>query len=389
MSSPTSSLRADVQALRDAEDLDVLIIGGGINGLATLRDLALQVSASPSSSAATSCPAPPRFQPHGARRHPLPRERRVPSREGGGHRAQRPAQDGPPLRQAARDHHPDLQDVLRHPVRPVPPAGDARSRKAQRARRPADQGRPHHVRHLLPRRRQRPPSQVPGQEEVARGAAEAQQRPRLHRDVLRRVDARPRAHRARRAARRHRGRRRAHPGGQLRLGGRRRRQRRARARRGLRRGVQRQGQGHPEHRRSLDRPGERGHGPQDPVHGRHQGLAHRARQPRAAGRDRWARDLLRALRRRIVLIYPLKDRVLVGTTDIDADPSKPVVCTDDEIAYFFDLIGHVFPTVGVDRSQIVYTFSASVRSPATTTPLPASSRATTASSKTRSPASPR
>lgn len=60
---------------------------------------------------------------------------------------------------------------------------------------------------------------------------------------------------------------------------------------------------------------------------------------------------------RIVLIYPLKDRVLVGTTDIDADPAKPVVCTDDEIAYFFDLIGHVFPTVGVDRSQIVYTFS--------------------------------
>jgi glycerol-3-phosphate dehydrogenase len=60
---------------------------------------------------------------------------------------------------------------------------------------------------------------------------------------------------------------------------------------------------------------------------------------------------------RIVLIYPLKDRVLVGTTDIDADPSKPVVCTDDEIEYFFDLIGHVFPTVAVAREQIVYTFS--------------------------------
>lgn len=60
---------------------------------------------------------------------------------------------------------------------------------------------------------------------------------------------------------------------------------------------------------------------------------------------------------RIVLIYPLKDRVLVGTTDIDADPAQPVVCTDDEIEYFFDLIGHVFPKIGVDRSQIVYTFS--------------------------------
>ena len=60
---------------------------------------------------------------------------------------------------------------------------------------------------------------------------------------------------------------------------------------------------------------------------------------------------------RIVLIYPLKGRVLVGTTDIDADPAKPVVCTDDEVDYFFDLIGHVFPGIGVDRSHIVYSFS--------------------------------
>lgn len=60
---------------------------------------------------------------------------------------------------------------------------------------------------------------------------------------------------------------------------------------------------------------------------------------------------------RIVLIYPLKGRVLVGTTDIDADPSKPVVCTDDEVDYFFDLIGQVFPTLTVDRSHIVYSFS--------------------------------
>ncbi|WP_416444435.1 glycerol-3-phosphate dehydrogenase/oxidase [Leucobacter sp. HNU] len=60
---------------------------------------------------------------------------------------------------------------------------------------------------------------------------------------------------------------------------------------------------------------------------------------------------------RIVLIYPLKDRVLVGTTDIEADPAKPVVCTPDEVDYFFDLISHVFPQIAVDRSHIVYTFS--------------------------------
>jgi len=60
---------------------------------------------------------------------------------------------------------------------------------------------------------------------------------------------------------------------------------------------------------------------------------------------------------RIVLIYPMGDRVLVGTTDVDADMAKDAVCTDAEIEYFFDLIGHVFPDVAVSRDQIVYTFS--------------------------------
>ena len=60
---------------------------------------------------------------------------------------------------------------------------------------------------------------------------------------------------------------------------------------------------------------------------------------------------------RIVLIYPLKGRVLVGTTDIDADPREVPVCTDEEIDYFFDLIHHVFPTIDVTREQIVFNFS--------------------------------
>lgn len=60
---------------------------------------------------------------------------------------------------------------------------------------------------------------------------------------------------------------------------------------------------------------------------------------------------------RIVLIYPMGDRVLVGTTDVDADMSQDAVCTEAEIDYFFDLIGHVFPDITVNRGQIVYTFS--------------------------------
>jgi glycerol-3-phosphate dehydrogenase len=60
---------------------------------------------------------------------------------------------------------------------------------------------------------------------------------------------------------------------------------------------------------------------------------------------------------RIVLIYPLKGRVMVGTTDLDADPSEPTRCTDAEVDYFFELVHHVFPNISVGREQIVYRFS--------------------------------
>ncbi|MDO9397442.1 MAG: glycerol-3-phosphate dehydrogenase/oxidase [Herbiconiux sp.] len=60
---------------------------------------------------------------------------------------------------------------------------------------------------------------------------------------------------------------------------------------------------------------------------------------------------------RIVLIYPLNGRVLVGTTDLEADPREPALCTEEEVDYFFELVKHVFPTIHVDRPQIVYRYS--------------------------------
>jgi glycerol-3-phosphate dehydrogenase len=60
---------------------------------------------------------------------------------------------------------------------------------------------------------------------------------------------------------------------------------------------------------------------------------------------------------RIVLIYPLKGRVLVGTTDLEHDMHDPIVCTEEEVDYFFALVRHVFPGIPVDRSQIVYRFA--------------------------------
>ncbi|HAY84862.1 MAG TPA: FAD-dependent oxidoreductase [Chloroflexi bacterium] len=60
---------------------------------------------------------------------------------------------------------------------------------------------------------------------------------------------------------------------------------------------------------------------------------------------------------RIVLIYPLGDKVMVGTSDIRVDHPDDSVITDDEVDYFFDLIKRVFPKIRMEQSQIIYTFS--------------------------------
>jgi glycerol-3-phosphate dehydrogenase len=60
---------------------------------------------------------------------------------------------------------------------------------------------------------------------------------------------------------------------------------------------------------------------------------------------------------RIVLIYPLAGRVLIGTTDLEHDMTQPIRTTEDEIDYFFDLVKHVFPDIEVDRSHIVFRFA--------------------------------
>jgi glycerol-3-phosphate dehydrogenase len=60
---------------------------------------------------------------------------------------------------------------------------------------------------------------------------------------------------------------------------------------------------------------------------------------------------------RIVLIYPLKGRVLIGTTDLEADMNEPAVCTEEEVDYFFDLVKHVYPEIEITRDHIVYRYS--------------------------------
>jgi glycerol-3-phosphate dehydrogenase len=60
---------------------------------------------------------------------------------------------------------------------------------------------------------------------------------------------------------------------------------------------------------------------------------------------------------RIVLIFPLQDRVIIGTSDIRIDNPDDVVITGEEIRYFFDMVGRVFPGIAVNHSHIVFTFS--------------------------------
>ena len=60
---------------------------------------------------------------------------------------------------------------------------------------------------------------------------------------------------------------------------------------------------------------------------------------------------------RIVLIFPLLDKVIVGTSDIPIEDPDEARCTDDEIDYFFEMIGRVFPDIKLERDQIVFQFS--------------------------------
>ena len=60
---------------------------------------------------------------------------------------------------------------------------------------------------------------------------------------------------------------------------------------------------------------------------------------------------------RIVLIFPFYDRVIIGTSDIPIKDPDTVRCTSEEIDYFIGLVSRVFPTIKVGREHIVFQFS--------------------------------
>lgn len=60
---------------------------------------------------------------------------------------------------------------------------------------------------------------------------------------------------------------------------------------------------------------------------------------------------------RIVLIFPFYDKVIIGTSDIPIENPDDAVCTPAEEQYFIDLVARVFPTIKVTRDHIVFRFS--------------------------------
>lgn len=60
---------------------------------------------------------------------------------------------------------------------------------------------------------------------------------------------------------------------------------------------------------------------------------------------------------RIVLLFPLFDRVLIGTSDIKFENPDEARCTDEEVDYFLSLVARVFPSIKVTHEQIVFRYS--------------------------------
>jgi glycerol-3-phosphate dehydrogenase len=60
---------------------------------------------------------------------------------------------------------------------------------------------------------------------------------------------------------------------------------------------------------------------------------------------------------RIVLIFPFYDKVIIGTSDIPIEDPDEARCTPEEEQYFIDLVARVFPTIKVGPEHVVFRFS--------------------------------
>jgi glycerol-3-phosphate dehydrogenase len=59
---------------------------------------------------------------------------------------------------------------------------------------------------------------------------------------------------------------------------------------------------------------------------------------------------------RICIFYPFYDKVIVGSTDLPVDDPDKAVCDEDETEYLLHSTRQVFPHIDLDRSHIVFRF---------------------------------
>jgi glycerol-3-phosphate dehydrogenase len=60
---------------------------------------------------------------------------------------------------------------------------------------------------------------------------------------------------------------------------------------------------------------------------------------------------------RIVLIFPFYDKLIIGTTDLPISDPDSARCTPEEEKYFFEMVSRVFPALTIDPKSIVFRFS--------------------------------
>ena len=60
---------------------------------------------------------------------------------------------------------------------------------------------------------------------------------------------------------------------------------------------------------------------------------------------------------RIVLICPIMNKILVGTSELVWDDPDQVCCTPEEVDYFIAMIMKMFPQANVSKDQIIFSFS--------------------------------
>jgi len=59
---------------------------------------------------------------------------------------------------------------------------------------------------------------------------------------------------------------------------------------------------------------------------------------------------------RICIFYPVFGKVIAGTTDIPVADPETAICDEDEVDYILESIRRVFPSIRLDRTNIVYRF---------------------------------